>query len=64
MDFLDNIKDKASELAAEHGDKIEDGIDKAADLIDDKTGGEHRDKIEQGAEKAKDFVQGLADDPQ
>ena len=62
MDFLDNLKDKASDLAAEHGDKIEGGIDKAAELIDEKTGGQHRDKIDQGAEKAKDLLQGLADD--
>ncbi len=64
MGFLDDMKNKAEDLAEEHGDKIEEGIDKAADMIDDKTGGEHSDKIEAGSEKAKDFVEqlGQADD--
>lgn len=61
MSFFDNIMDKAEDLAAEHGDKIEQGIDKLADVVDEKTDGEHSDKIDTGAEKAKDFVEGLAD---
>ena len=31
-----------------------DGIDKAADVADEKTGGKYDDKIDTGAEKAKD----------
>lgn len=62
MGFLDNLKDKAEDLAEEHGDKIEGGIDKVADIVDDKTGGKYSDKIESGAEKAKDVVEGLGGD--
>lgn len=61
MSFFDNLKDKAEDLAAEHGDKIDQGLDKLGDLIDDKTRGEHADKIDTGVDKAKDFVDGLAD---
>ena len=64
MDFddlnLDKLKDKATDLLDEHGDKIKDGIDKAAGLADDKTGGQHTDKIESAADKAKDAIDKLA----
>nr|NIS41212.1 antitoxin [Desulfuromonadales bacterium] len=53
------FKKKAADLAEEHGDKIDEGIDKAADFVDDKTGGKYTDKIEGGTEKAKDFIDGL-----
>jgi hypothetical protein len=58
MDF-DDMKNKATELVDEHGDKVKDGIDKAADFVDDKTGGQHTDKIDSVAEKAKDAVDKL-----
>ncbi len=65
MGFMDSAKglfSKGKDMAAEHGDKIQDGIDKAADVADDKTGGKYSDKIDTGAEKAKDFVEGIDDD--
>lgn len=64
MGFLDKLKgtkSKAAKLVAENEDKIDDGIDKAADLVDDKTGGKHTDKIDSAAEKAKDAVDKLAE---
>ncbi len=48
--------DKAKELAGQHADKVEDAIDKAADLVDEKTGGKYGDKIDKGAEAAKGYV--------
>jgi hypothetical protein len=39
--------------------QVEAGIDKAADVVDDKTGGKHTEKIEDAAEKAKDVVEKL-----
>jgi hypothetical protein len=69
MGILDDAKnavtdgvEKAKDLAVENADKIHDGIDKAADFADDKTGGKHSDKIDTAAEKAKEFVAGLGDD--
>lgn len=62
---LDDLKNKAAGLVDEHGDKIKDGIDKAADFADDKTGGQHTEKIESVAGKAKGVVDKLSqpDDP-
>jgi ABC-type transporter Mla subunit MlaD len=66
-DLVDDLKKQASGLAekgkdllAEHGDKVNEAIDKAADFADEKTGGKHSDKIATAAEKAKDVVEKLA----
>ena len=56
------LMDKVKGLLGQHEDKVDDAIDKAADVADDKTGGEHTDKIDAAADKAKDVVEGLADD--
>jgi len=45
---------KAKKAAEDHGDKIADGVDKATDMVDDKTGGkftEHLDKVDDLADK-------------
>ena len=47
------IFDKAKDLLSEHNDKVDQGIDKAAEVIDQKTGGQHTEQINQGAEQAK-----------
>lgn len=67
MGFLDDIKSKAAglkgtaeDLVKEHDDKIEGAIDKAAELVDDKTGGRHTDKIDKAHAKAKDAVDRIA----
>lgn len=65
MGFLDklNLKKRrrqATDVAADHGDKITDGVDKATDFVDDKTGGKHTDKLEQVDEKAADAIDKLA----
>jgi len=50
--------DKAKDMAAEHPDAVDQGIDKGADFADEKTGGEHGEQIDKGA----DFAQDKADD--
>jgi hypothetical protein len=60
MGFLDKLKGKggmkhkAIDFAKEHDDKIDQGIDKAADAADKATKGKYTDKIDNAAEKAKD----------
>ncbi len=56
-DFIDKAKD----VAAENEEAVKAGIDKAADIVDEKTGGKYSDQIDQGAEAAKDYVEGLDD---
>jgi hypothetical protein len=54
-DYVDNAKD----LAAGNSDKVKDGIDKGADVADDKTDGKYSGQIDQGADAAKDAIDGL-----
>lgn len=69
MGFLDKLKkkapelkDKASGLAATHNDKIDAGIDKAADLASKATKGKFDGQIDSAAGKAKEAADKLADD--
>ncbi|MGX2994136.1 antitoxin [Streptomyces sp. JNUCC 64] len=67
MSILDTLKaklapakGKVSDLARQHGEKIDHGLDKAARLVDDKTKGKYSDKIHSGADKAKGALDKLA----
>ncbi|MGV9878153.1 antitoxin [Streptomyces sp. NPDC003006] len=53
-------KNKVSGLAQQHGDKIDQGLDKAAKVVDEKTKGKYSDKIQAGTGKAKNAVDRLA----
>ena len=55
MDF-GSMGDKAKDLAEEHGDQVDDAVDKGADAAGNKLG--HEDQIDQGAEKLKDVIPG------
>ncbi|MFC9627830.1 antitoxin [Streptomyces mirabilis] len=61
FDNLKNLKDKAEELAEAHGDTISDGLEKAGDIVDDKTDGTYTDKIETGVDKAREYVEKLGE---
>jgi hypothetical protein len=57
--LLGTTKDKAADLAHDHGDKIDGAIDKAGDLVDKQTKGKYADKIDGAQAKAKDAVDKL-----
>jgi hypothetical protein len=56
LEHLKNLKDKVEDVAEEHGDKISAGLEKAGDLIDDRTGNKHSDKIDTAVDKAQEYV--------
>ncbi|MEE1819652.1 antitoxin [Streptomyces sp. NPDC004288] len=63
MGLLDSLKaklapakDKVADLAQQHGEKIDQGLDKAAQVVDEKTKGKYSDKIQSGTGKAKDAI--------
>ena len=58
MGVLDSIKG----FVKGNKPKVEDGIDKAGDVVDDKTGGKYADKVDTAQEKAKDAVDKLTDE--
>jgi hypothetical protein len=50
------LLDKAKDLLGQHEEKVEDALDKVAEVVDDKTGGKYADQIDKGAEKAKGLI--------
>lgn len=52
---FDELKGKAQEALKEHGDKIDQGIDKAADFAKSKVSGRDA-QIDDAVEKAKGFL--------
>ena len=56
MGFLDDALDKAKDLAADHPDQVEAGLDKAKDLISEKTGGKFDSQVDAAADKATDAL--------
>lgn len=67
MGLLDSLKaklapakDKVSDLAQQHGGKVEHGLEKAAKVVDEKTKGKYSEKIESGTGKAKEAIERLA----
>ena len=53
---------KAKNAAAENKDAVKDGIDKAGDFVDDKTGGKYAEHVDKGQDAARDFVDKLDDE--
>ncbi|MGW3497735.1 antitoxin [Streptomyces sp. NPDC001020] len=67
MGLLDNLKaklgparEKVTDFAQQHEEKVGHGIDKAAKMVDEKTKGKYSDKIHVGTDKAKHAVERIA----
>ncbi|HSS10795.1 MAG TPA: antitoxin [Acidimicrobiales bacterium] len=57
MGFMDKVKG----LFGGHKDQANQGIDKAAGVVDEKTGGSHTDQITSAAETGKENIEKLGD---
>ena len=51
------LMDKVRGMFGQHADKVEDGIDKGGDFIDDK----YADQVDKGQDAAKDALRKLSD---
>ncbi|QCB98078.1 antitoxin [Arthrobacter sp. PAMC25564] len=56
MGLLDDLKGKAQHLIDGNEQAIKDGIEKAGDFVDSKTGGKFADKIDALQQGASDLV--------
>lgn len=54
MGIFDDAKDKASDFASDNSDQVDQGVEKAGDFVDDKTGGDHSDQVDKAQDFAKD----------
>jgi uncharacterized protein YjbJ (UPF0337 family) len=48
-----SIVDKVKEFLGQHGDKVDKAVDKAGDILDEKTGGKYADKVDKAQEQTK-----------
>jgi hypothetical protein len=62
MSMFDKLKDAAENALEEHGDVVKKAIDKAEDVVDQRTGGKYHDQIESAGDRAATFVDSRADD--
>ena len=61
MGFLDQGKEpleKGKKLAQEHSEQTNQVIERAGDLVDQRTGKKHTDKVDQAQERARQFLTG------
>lgn len=56
------IFDKIGDLAKQHEDKIEKGIEKTGDFVDEKTGGKYAERVDQAQQAANDQLDKLTGD--
>lgn len=62
MGMFDEMKDKAEELAKDHPDQVNEGLEKAGDFLNEKTGDKFGDQIEQGEDFARERLGGQGGD--
>ena len=53
---------KGKKAAAENKDAVSEGVDKAGDFVDDKTGGKYEEHVDKGQEAAKDYIEKLPEE--
>ena len=66
MGFLDKLLGRTKDVAVDHADDVKSGVDKATDVVDDKTGGKVTgalDEVDDAADKAVDAVAGGPAEP-
>jgi hypothetical protein len=50
---MGGFMDKAKDVADQHDEQVDQGLEKAGDAASDRTGGKYDDKIDQGVDAAQ-----------
>jgi hypothetical protein len=50
---MNDFMDKAKDVAGEHDDQIDKGLERAGDEADERTGGKYGEKIDKGVDEAQ-----------
>ena len=56
MPDFSEFEDKAKQLASEHPEQVDEGLKRAGDFADQRTGGRFGDEIQQGEQRAEDYL--------
>ena len=52
--MMGGFMDKAKDLADQHDEQVDQGLDKAGDFADQKTGGKYDEQIDRGVDAAQE----------
>ncbi|WP_396445262.1 antitoxin [Actinomadura sp.] len=52
-----SIVDKVKQMLGQHSDKAKEGVERAGDMFDQRTGGKHAGKVDKAQEKAGDYIE-------
>jgi MT0933-like antitoxin protein len=64
-DSLKDLRKKAEDAAVEHKDQLQEGVQRAQTVADQRTGGKYHEQIHKVGGKASAFLEGLqGEDPQ
>ena len=55
------LLDKVKGLLGANADKVKEGVEKAGDMVDEKTDGKYADKVDMAQEKIEDVLDDLDD---
>ena len=53
---MSEFMDQAKKLASEHSEQADEGLDKAAEMAGEKTGGKYDSQIQAGEQKVEDYL--------
>jgi MT0933-like antitoxin protein len=56
MPDFGELADEAKKFAGEHSDQVKEGLEKAGDFADEKTGNRFGDQIKKGEEQAEKYL--------
>jgi hypothetical protein len=51
---MNSFFDKVKDLAHQHDEKVDQALEKAGDVVDDKTGGKYSEHIDKGVDAAQE----------
>ena len=59
---VDDLVEKARDLISGNKDMSKDAVEKAGDMVDEKTEGEYSEHVDKGQEAAKDYIDELPEE--
>ena len=60
---IGDMVNKAKDLAADHPDQVDQGIDKIGDTVDERTGGGHASQVDKAQDAVRDRLGGADQQP-
>ncbi len=55
---IGGFADKARDLAEQHPEQVDQGIDRAGDAVDERTGGQHAEQVDRAQDAVQDRLGG------